>query len=348
MSVPTLYFYALESDEEDLLRDVVKLALAEKGPHAKDRLLVQNDFLAARIDIRSFLRGDKTGEHKYASRTKIIEKLYNSIMGPVLSNLRHAAKDNVLTDERREILQKIEELWEIGIKTERYNRDITVYMDKIVSSDIEKVNVSSGDRGCYVGYRYSMNKEFVVRFFVQIFYDRLIERTRFQATVRLPSQLRETKGFAYAAAGHNYLSGFINGGIGYETITFRNVANEAMRAGLVLTTSANGIPAAKQCVLVRPERIVRLTAGESSVDSAGESEEVRRAAQLKACINNASDTELSEDKWVEIGMLMTKASNERWTDDIDDDLNRNVSLREFVDVQNVVRIGEKSHATERV
>jgi hypothetical protein len=250
-------------------------------------------------------------------------------MGPVLSNLRHFEEVSILTDERKKILQMIEELREIGIKSERYKRDITVYMDNIVSSDIEKVNVSPADRGCYVGYRYSMNKEFVVRFFVQIFYDRLIERTRFRATVRLPSQLRETKGFAYAAA-------------------VRNVANEAMRAGLVLTTSANGIPAAKQCVLVRPEKIVRLTSAEPSVDRAGELEEVRRAAQLRACIDGASDTELPENKWNEIGALTTKASNERWTDDIDGDLNRNVSLREFVDVENIVRIGEKSHATERV
>jgi hypothetical protein len=250
--VRPLRFKGLSDVEIDLLRQIMKAA--------QGRYYEQQKFLSgqtgAKGDIRHFVsKGGRPNQ-------QFLAILYDYVLGPSSESLRKRAENDP------NIYPLIEQLYSRGVGSGRYEHDLNFFTSKVVGTEIETLNVPETELGTFIGYRYRTDRKNLLRFFVQVFMDPDIERTRFQSFLKLERSVRETSGFAYYTlkTGNTYLSGFINNELGCEFIALRTVIDRHIRSGILITTDSHGLPAAKQCVLIdiRHTRFVDMVRPETS------------------------------------------------------------------------------------
>jgi hypothetical protein len=247
-----LYLHALSPDEIDDLQQIVDLA-------RKADLFEQHRFIGQGLDVRNFYRDEgatDAKQRKARPSAALLSKLYNWVMNDLAPLIDPMGASNH-PELHKELYKKITELNDKGVHSGRYDRDVTVSMNKFIDGDILRYNVPDFAWGFYIGYRFRTDQKEILRFVVNIDYDEDLKRTKFWSFLRLsnaPKLERKTRGFAYFAEGNIYLSGFINAELGCEFITMKKWQQPYLHAGLVVTTSPNGSPVAKSCVLIEARK----------------------------------------------------------------------------------------------
>jgi hypothetical protein len=247
---PPLSIGALNEKEVEVLR---KLLIAAK----KQGYLEQKEFMGEKAggDIRNFLaetaNAGGTRGKRYRDYQRFLTKLYDYAMRTLPAQISDS-------DSESEAAQLIGELFALGVKTTRYDRDITYYMNSFVDRDIVDYNVPKHELGYFIGYRYSTDQQRLLRFLVYVFLEKQINRTRFWSYLNLTDSDRVTLGFAYYAprTGNTYLSGFIDQGLGCEFIAHKALLDPHIHSGVIITTDSKGFPTAKQCVLIDADRTI--------------------------------------------------------------------------------------------
>jgi hypothetical protein len=244
MQLPmTLYLHALEPKETSLVREIVQ--------DAKNRgLFEQSQFMGDGVDVRNFLTSKKP-----RPSAQLLAKLYNWIMSDLLIELRPLEYEGEAEqDAKQKIAEKVRQLYDLGQNSKRYSRDVTVSMNKFIDGDILEYNLPTFALRNFIGYRLRTEGRQVLRFLVELFFDPKLGRTMFRSFLRLQGsdEPRETRGFAYTAKDNIYLAGFINARLGCEFMALRRSHTQKAHfySGLITTTSPDGSPVSKSCVLI--------------------------------------------------------------------------------------------------
>jgi hypothetical protein len=249
-----LYLHALSTGEIEDLQKIINLA-------READLFEQHRFIGEGVDVRNFYREEGSHESKQRKArpsAALLSKLYNWVMTELAPRIDPSGESKT-SEIQKKIQTKILELNAKGLESGRYKRDVTLSMNKFIDGDILRYNVPDFACGFYIGYRFRTDQKELLRFVLNIDHDDDLKRTKFWSFLRLsnsPVLQRETRGFAYFAEGNIYLSGFINAELGCEFITMRKWQKPYLHAGLIVTTSPNGSPVAKSCVLIEAKKTV--------------------------------------------------------------------------------------------
>jgi hypothetical protein len=176
--------------------------------------------------------------------------------------------DRAVKQEVDELVQLIENLYDEGLKTGRYDNDLHLFNSRYLNQNTRNAGFDSRSLGHYVGFRLRSNGTELITSLMQIYSSEKGGRHVFHAKLADPNEDREVRGTVYELAGHIYLLGFLNDGHGGEYYALRpHGRSHDILYGIMATVNHSRTPHAKQCCFIRAERIEGLDLRSSALIS---------------------------------------------------------------------------------